>query len=373
MSTIILFGGSFDPIHCGHLSMARKALSVLQADQVIFIPAKKPRWKTLMGNDDDRLRLLQLALQDEKQFTFSTYELTAPHGGHYTIDTVRHFIQNHGEKEAKNTYYYLIGGDQLEKLDQWHQIESLSSLVQFVVYQRGSDDWNEKAKQNIIAYHVRLIEGERYDVSSTSIRNLASIDVPSSVLLDMMDHHLYTFHTIFSYLDERRYRHSCSVALLAKEIAEKNGIDPYLTFLAGILHDIGKNSEKTEAGMEIMKREWSEMLSLPSWAYHQFISATYARTVFHVREPLVLDAIACHCTGKPQMSPLAMILYASDKIDPLRGYDSSAMITACKNDYFEGFLFVLRENRAYLKEKGHSQHDPLSLACFQYYLKEEEE
>ncbi len=373
MAKIILFGGSFDPIHLGHLAMAKNAMQAIHAQKVIFIPAKKPRWKKLAGEDKDRLRLLKLALKGESAFSYSTYELEAVQGGHYTIDTVCYFLQKSEEKGEKNEYYYLIGGDQLEKLHRWHDIDQLSSLIHIIAYQREDQQIAPRqAIKNINAYHVQMIHGDSYAVSSTAIRNLQSIDVPSSVLEDIMEHHLYCFDTIYSYLDEKRYRHSCSVALLAKSIAEKNGKDPYLAFLAGILHDIGKNSEKTEEGMKIMEQEWRDMLFLPSWSYHQFISATYARQVFQIQNQEVLDAIAYHCTGKAQMSPLAMIIYASDKIDPLRDYDSSWMIEACLNDYYKGFLIVLKENKLFLEDKGNDSHNPLTQGCFEYYLEKRE-
>ena len=76
-----------------------------------------------------------------------------------------------------------------------------------------------------------------------------------------------------------------------------------------------------------------------------------------------------HCTGNSNLSPLAKVIYACDKIDPLRGYDSKFMIDKLMENYEDGFKLVVKENYNYLKEKCKDSIDlSLSKKCFDYYL-----
>lgn len=94
MKRIILFGGSFNPIHFGHLHMAKAAYEAVEADEVIFIPAKKPRWKEAPERDEDRLAMLKLALKAYPYFHLSLLEMEDEDGGHYTIETVKNWLNN---------------------------------------------------------------------------------------------------------------------------------------------------------------------------------------------------------------------------------------------------------------------------------------
>lgn len=365
---MILFGGSFDPIHFGHLHMAKAALKAIHADQVIFIPAKYPRWKQTPGREEDRIAMLQLALKGEKRFSLSLIEIQSETGGHYTIDTVTQFL----EKEKNAEIFYLIGEDQLEKLHEWHDIERLSSLVHFLAYGRNDAIWSQKSLENANRYQVKRIEGKTSSTSSTAIRELHSIDTPISVLRYMVEHHLYAYQKVYDLMDERRYAHSASVAFLAYQIGKSNHYRKEACFISAILHDIGKKAEKEEKGLEIMQTLYPNELDLPRWSYHQFIGAYYAKHLFHIEDEEILDAIAYHCTGKEKMSRIGKIVYAADKIDPLRGYDSSDMIRACIKDDTTGFLYVLKENLIYLEGKSKDIHNRYSDACFTYYLTRKE-
>ena len=82
----------------------------------------------------------------------------------------------------------------------------------------------------------------------------------------------------------------------------------------------------------------------------------------------VLEAIRYHATGKENMSTLAKIIYSADKIDPLRGYDSSSLINECYKDINKGFLRVLKENIEFFKEKNIDYENYYTSRCLNYYL-----
>ena len=114
MKRIILFGGSFNPInHFGHLHMAKAAYEAVEADEVIFIPAKKPRWKEAPERDEDRLAMLKLALKAYPYFHLSLLEMEDEDGGHYTIETVKKLVKQYKEQQEEVKLYYLNKGNYL--------------------------------------------------------------------------------------------------------------------------------------------------------------------------------------------------------------------------------------------------------------------
>lgn len=171
--------------------------------------------------------------------------------------------------------------------------------------------------------------------------------------------------------NEKRVKHSISVANLAYEIAISNGLeDPFLYFIAGIFHDLAKGLYKNEL-KKYMKKYYSDYVDLPGFSYHQFVGGYLTKKLFGICDARIIDAIECHCTGKANMNSIDMIIYAADKTDPLRGYDSSAMINALKTNYKDGFVFVLKENKEFLINKSkdlNSVENRLTKECFDYYL-----
>lgn len=367
MDRIILFGGSFDPIHNGHLEIASFALKTLGAKKVIFIPAKNPCWKKPTPIED-RLNLVQLALKGKDNFELSTYEIESKEETNYTYDTVKHFKLVYPNDEL----YFLIGFDQVNQLDRWKNIDELSSLIHFLAVYRPIDDLN---KENINKYHLTVLEGLNLSVSSTLIRELKSLDLPLPCIKYILDKELYFVPKVKSYLKTSRYLHSVSVAYTAYDIAEANKLNKYDAFLAGYLHDVGKYA-KIEKYEDIVKKLYSKYFpfGIPNWVYHQFIGKIIVQNDFKILDEDILESIEFHTTGKRNMSALDKIIFAADKIEPTRGFDSSDLINSMKKDYEKGFIEVLKANREYLVSHNSyvQNEDLLTKECYDYYLKGEE-
>ena len=118
-----------------------------------------------------------------------------------------------------------------------------------------------------------------------------------------------------------------------------------------------------------MARYFPEYISMPEFSYHQFVGAYIAQEEFGIEDVFILDAIKYHATGRALMTNLEKIIYAADKIEPTRGYDSSALIEAMKKDYEKGFIEVLKHNKEYLLGQEKDIHNPLTDECMDYYLK----
>ncbi len=359
---LILYGGAFDPIHNGHLKIAKEASNRLNAD-VVFIPTAKPRWKETMTSDSDRLSMLEIALKEENdpRFSISTIEMDRKGDKEtYTSDTIKEF-------EKKYPFYdlcLLIGGDQVELFDKWHEPYYIKEKAKiYFVSRDGYINLEENIAKFDMTYLGDLNAGE---VSSSKIRSLSHIDAPIGVLDYIGGHSLYYVDKIKAYVSNKRLKHSLSVAKLSYQIALSNNLpNPGRAYIAGILHDIGKEISDEEA-----IRMLEGLDKYPKWAYHQFVGAYIAKNEFFIKDKEILNAIRVHCLGAANMDELSKIIYAADKIDPLRGWDSSKYIKLCLRDIEFGFLAVLKANYEFLKGKSGGNLDSVSLSeeCFSYYL-----
>lgn len=132
-----LFGGTFDPVHIGHLISAEFLAERLYLDRVIFIPARIPPHKSNLRitSAEDRVNMLRLATADNPIFWISTYELEKE-GPSYTIDTVKYFKSRSSEDE----FILLIGADSLSELPDWHRFQELVELIEIKAAYRGGFD-----------------------------------------------------------------------------------------------------------------------------------------------------------------------------------------------------------------------------------------
>ncbi len=357
----ILFGGAFDPVHNGHINMALNVAKTLRGE-VIFLPARISVWKSSSAPISDKIAMLELALKDKDNLSLDLFEINSGKDTNYSIDTVKHFK----EKYPNDKLYYLIGYDQVNEFHRWKDAEELAELAQIVFYSRPG--YIVKS-ENVKKYHMQEITGEVIDVSSTEIRGLRSLELPDEVLFYIVEHDLYEGMVELNQTEtEHRIAHSKSVAKTAYEIAKANNLkDPLKIYLAGLLHDLGKDIP-LEKQKELTKKKFPEYADCPAFAYHQFAGAILAQKMFGVTDEDMLNAIEFHSTGSDNMSQTAKIIYAADKIEPTRGFDSSDLIKAMKNDVDKGFKTVLQANKDFLLSKGKCIDNPLTCKCFDKYL-----
>jgi nicotinate-nucleotide adenylyltransferase len=362
MERLIIYGGSFDPVHNGHLRVARVASFRLNAD-VAFIPAKAPRWKEVSASDKDRLAMLKIAIKEagSSSFFISECELKRPGKETYSIDTVREFRKRYPHREL----ILLIGADQVNKFNLWKDADEIARETRIYYCPRPGVEVDEAIVKQFSMIKFDY-EGSG-EVSSTDIKKLLTADMPLGVIRYIEKHNLYYMPKIASVMTPHRLAHSLSVAHLALAIAEKNHRhSAQKAYIAGLLHDIAKDMAKEEAE-PIMARHFKEYLSYPDWSWHQWVGAYIARKEFGIEDEEILDAITYHCTGKAHMPPLTKIIYSADKMDPERGWKSGPYIKACYHDYYDGFLKILEANKEFLEKEG-CVSTPLSEECYELYL-----
>lgn len=172
---------------------------------------------------------------------------------------------------------------------------------------------------------------------------------------------------LFEMVSEHRAKHSLSVAGLCKKAAELNNIPAETAFFAGLFHDCAK-SIHLEESKELMQIYFPNYVNHEVWMYHQFLGRLLAKEIIGFDDEVGLGAIEYHASGKGNMTPMQKLVYACDKIDPLRGYDSQFMIDAVNADIESGFALVLKENREFYRNKGKDINDSLPRECYEYYL-----
>lgn len=368
MANYIIFGGTFDPVHNGHLRVATFAAEKLNAN-VIFVPAKSPRWKTPLSSVEDRVEMLKLAIKELKIKAYiSDFEINSASEVNYSIDTVR-YLKN---KYPSDNLYFLIGADQVDRFDEWKDAEELSQLVRIAFVNRPNIKLDNA---NIDKYHMLDLTFDKSgEVSSSDVRELKSIDIPDSVREYIEVHRLYYVSKLAAILNKPRLEHSFEVAKLALKIARVNNLEhEEYYYCAGLLHDAGKNNRLTvDETISFMNQYYPEYVNLPKFAYHQFIGAYIAENEFNIDNSEIIEAIKFHCTGVDNMSNLAMVVYAADKIEPTRDFDSTWLINSCLANWRQGFLDTLEDNKKYLLNHNKDITNELTDRCFKMYLEEKE-
>ena len=117
-----------------------------------------------------------------------------------------------------------------------------------------------------------------------------------------------------------------------------------------------------------MERHFQEYADLPKFSYHQFVGSYIASQDFEIKDELILNAIKFHATGRDGMSWLEKVVYACDKIEPTRGFDSSNLIKAMMENYDLGFIEVLKANKEFLEKNRNDINNRLTHKCFTDYL-----
>lgn len=176
MRRIGLYGGSFNPVHMGHVLVAQAALEELGLERVIFIPASQSPFKPdqALAPARVRLQMLRLALAGRSEFEVDPLEIERG-GVSYTIDTVRQFT----ERLPDARFYYLIGADHVSQLPRWRDSADLARLLEFVVVGRPG----EPAAELPGPFQGQALRGFPIGLSASQIRERVSRGQPVDILV----------------------------------------------------------------------------------------------------------------------------------------------------------------------------------------------
>ncbi|MBA7484299.1 Nicotinate-nucleotide adenylyltransferase [subsurface metagenome] len=195
-----VLGGTFDPIHMGHLIIAEEIRGQLDLAEVLFVPAGEPWLKTnnSISPAEHRVQMLRLAIADEPSFKLSTIEIERA-GPSYTVDTIAQFKSQIGTEDR---LFFILGWDNLMQLPQWREPSRLVQMCSLVAVPRvgyPSPDLNTlEAAIPGLSQGVILLNTPQIEISSSEIRNRVARGlsihhlVPEPVERYIREHNLYT-------------------------------------------------------------------------------------------------------------------------------------------------------------------------------------
>ena len=332
---ILLYGGSFNPPHLGHIRSARTAAAALKPDKTYLIPASFPPHKPLPPGTparQHRLAMTRLAAEDIPGCAVSTVELDRE-GPSYTSDTLREMRRQYPGAEL----VFLMGTDMLLSLETWHEPEVILSGASLAVFARETGREDEIRAQ---AAHLQekygaviyLLEGQPVTVSSTQIRALLPRRkgrewLPDSVYSHIIRFRLYGARPDFDWLREKAYAylkpkrvpHVQGTEAEARRLAARWGEGEADAAEAAIVHDITKKLTLPEQLQLCEKYDImaDERDIANDKLLHARTGAAFAAELFGIPEH-IYQAVRWHTTGRPGMTRLEKIIYLADYIEPNR-------------------------------------------------------
>ena len=193
-----IMGGTFDPIHLGHLVVANEVLNMYKLDEIIFIPAGIPPHKIgISASSWDRYLMVTMATMSNDKFKVSDIEIKNP-GKSYTLNTLRELTNLYADTE----FYFITGTDAVIDLPNWHEPEEILSLCKFIAVSRPGIS-KEKVEKKIIEIKnkfngdIELLQVPMLQISSTDIRDRFKRGIPAKYMLPesveqyIIKNHLY--------------------------------------------------------------------------------------------------------------------------------------------------------------------------------------
>ncbi|MGL4948048.1 MAG: nicotinate (nicotinamide) nucleotide adenylyltransferase [Mycoplasma sp.] len=327
---ILLFGGSFDPVHKGHVSIVNKVVNHLKIDKIFIIPTKVSHWKALDTTSNDRFNMLKLAYEGIENIHFSTYELEKDiDEPSYSIDTINHYQELYPNDEI----FFLIGNDQYKLFNQWKDWELILSKVTLLVYSR-----NEVSQKIIKDPKIVFLPFDQIDISSTDIKNdlVNNDNLDKKVYQYIIDHALYSRFWLTKYISKKRYEHSLRVGSLIKQALKLNGYADLksIGYTIGVYHDIAKEFDD-EKLYKYLKND--SLKSFPKPVLHGVSGANFLKEVIGYNNELGLNAISRHTMpfefGTGPLTILDKVLFCCDKLEYNRSEEDINNI-----DYFRQLL-----------------------------------
>ena len=329
-----LFGGTFNPPHKTHVSIAVAAREQFALDKLIIMPCGDPPHKSVDVDKYTRMKLTHLAFDEIADV--SDYELNKD-GKSYTVETLRHIKSLYPSSEL----YLVIGGDSLVNFGKWYCPKDIAKLATLVVADRGRKTSMATVRRIERDYGAKVerLNIKANAVNSTQIRlrydfGMSNTDsVPNSVDEYIAQHGLYAKHRntvdkLRAYLKPERFAHTFYVVKRGLELATDD--EKEKVFTACLLHDVAKYISPADYG----KYGFTKPDDMPNSVVHSFLGAEVAKRDFGITDNEILDAIAYHTTGRPKMSRLEKIVYIADKTEDTRPYPLSHLKRGSLDDMF---------------------------------------
>jgi len=380
---LAILGGSFNPIHLGHLFLADTVLTALHYDRVVFVPAFRSPFKLaaagMEDNARDRLEMIAASIAGDPRMTVDACEIRRG-GVSYTVDTVADIIRRYAPDGKPG---FIIGDDLAADFSQWHKSDEILAMADVIIARRVHASAASAAKPS---YPCTQITNDVIEIASAAVREKIAAGaawrylVPPAARTIIEERGLYGLAAgtdgaaspgiltqslilrvetaVRETQSLERFLHSRNTALLSWDLCRRLPtlkLDPRMGYLAGIAHDMAKPLSDKELlrlaksnGMRISRLE-KEKPSL----LHGRVSAVLLKQLFNVHNEAVLEAAALHTSGGKNMGPLAKVVYIADKMEFSREKVEPAVrkVVYGSNDIDQIFTLALEQTVSWLRAK----------------------
>ncbi len=339
MSKIGIMGGTFNPIHNGHIKIAQAAKSEYHLDKVIFLTSGNPPHKKDEAILDAKIRhiMVKRAISGIDGFEPCDYEVMRTEYS-YSVNTLRHFKKIMPEDEL----FFIIGGDSLRDFHKWYQPQEILKLCTLLVYDRSGG--------TITLDFSKPISGGKIDISSTEIREKLEKEedvrelVPPAVLEFINKYNIYrkklgTKEQLKTLLTPERYAHSLGVMETAVDLAKIYGADVEKAKIAGLLHDCAKNLDDVYGRCRDLEVDLDEFEMKSPPLVHAKLGAEIAKIEFGITDSEILEAIRWHTIGKENMTLLEKIVFVADLTEPGRTYPDAGALRELSRENLDLALY----------------------------------
>jgi len=368
---LAILGGSFNPVHLGHLFIADAVLESLHYDRIALIPAYRSPFKLaaqdMESTSRDRLEMLAASVAGDPRLTVDDCEIRRE-GISYTVDTVKDIIRRYAPCDRPGL---IIGDDLAAEFLQWHNSAELLELADIIIARRNN------AADFSCEFPHTLICNETMDISSQMVRQRIQEGkawrylVPAAARTIIEGRRLYGYQdtaeaslqkniirleeAVREGLSLERYLHSRHTAILAADLCVRFGIDPHQGYLAGIAHDLGKHLKDDELlalaksdGRPISKLEEKKPALL-----HGRATAVLLQKRYNIQNEDILEAVAMHTGGGAGMGRLAKIVYIADKVEFSREKVDPNLRALCytESNLDSIFMAVLDQTVSWLRSR----------------------
>ena len=342
MEKIGIYGGTFNPLHMGHLYAARQAIETLELDKLILIPDRIAPHKQMpegSATPEQRMEMLRIATKHEPKMEVSDIELKRE-GKSYTYLTVEQISRDYPDVKL----YLLMGTDMFTSFHTWVEPERITAKAALAVMYRGDKGEAEaieeaKARMENRGAEVVLVKNDAIAISSTQMRRLLAFRcagpfLPEGVYDYIRSQGLYDSTAdwknlpmdqleaiVVRLLNPNRVAHVLGCRDTAAEMAKRWGADEVDAARAGLLHDITK---AIDGPLQLtLCGEYGTILSEFGQRHpktlHALTGSLVADRIFGENEAVV-SAICHHTTGKGDMTTLEKIIYVADYMEPCRNF-----------------------------------------------------
>lgn len=390
-------GGTFDPIHYGHLVTAEAVRHRFHVDKVVFVPTGNPAHKADKQVTHHEHRYLMTVLATMRNPNFYVSRIEIDRGGKtYTIDTIQQ-LKSLCRPDVR--LYFITGADAIHQIFSWKEPERLLTMCDFVAVTRPGYKKNTLFQEigeikEKFESRIHYMEVPSLAISSSDIRNRVVNGIPIKYLLPQaVEDYIKKFELyklpienevkfmlsldtmrekLQSALSVKRYIHTMGVVDEAEKLAEIYGThaEKEKAKVAALLHDCAKDypADLKKRFCKEYHIPIDEIMKKQPDLIHPFLGAEVAKREYLIDDDDILNAIRYHTTGRKQMSLLEKVIFIADYIETGReefeGLEEARRLAYLDLDM--AMRYILEETIAYVKKRNKILH-PLSSEALEYY------